>query len=212
MVHYRWLDHCINHFHHSLQTLCGPLQTTERPYPAAQHPEPVLTSREKRHVAGLLRVNHAGEIAAQGLYQGQAMTALEPAIQQQMQQAAREENDHLAWCEQRLHELNSRTSYLKPCWYVGSLIIGNVAGLWGDRWSLAFVEETENQVVDHLQNHLSKLPAQDEKSLIILQQMQQDEARHAHNAKLAGAAQLPPPIKLAMRLAAKVMTKTAYWV
>jgi ubiquinone biosynthesis monooxygenase Coq7 len=212
MRNFKAIDHCINQFNHSLQTLLGPRTTTQRENPANFHPEADLTVKEKRHIAGLMRVNHAGEIAAQGLYQGQALTASDKTIVEQMKQAAIEENDHLAWCEQRLTEMNSHSSYLKPVWYVGSLMMGSIAGLCGDRWSLGFVHETERQVAIHLTNHLEQLPALDTKSRAIVLQMRTDEQQHARQAWHAGAAKLPAPIQFAMHWVAKIMTKSAYWV
>lgn len=185
---------------------------SSRPNPAQDMPEPPLSLKEKRHVAGLMRVNHAGEISAQGLYEGQALTAKDPAVQRSMQNSAAEEADHLAWCEQRLTELNSHTSYLNPVWYLGSFSIGALAGACGDKWSLGFVVETEHQVERHLDTHLQYLPPQDTKSRVILEQMQLDEVHHAAVAAEAGAAALPKPVKTLMRFTAKIMTTTAYWV
>ena len=171
-----------------------------------------LDERELRHSAGLMRVNHAGEVAAQALYQGQSLTARDPATRAAMQTAAREENDHLVWCRQRLEELGSGPSRLDPLWYTGSLAIGVAAGLAGDRWSLGFVVETERQVVEHLDGHLGRLPDGDRRSRAVLERMQADERRHATRARAAGGAELPSPVRRAMRAAAKVMTRTAYRV
>lgn len=159
-----------------------------------------------------MRVNHAGEVAAQGLYQGQALTAKLNNIREKMQHAADEEIDHLVWCQQRLQELDSHTSYLHPLWYLGSFTIGAVAGLAGDKWSLGFVAETENQVSEHLASHQRKLPNDDLKSKAIITQMREDEIQHAKMAVSAGAADLPRGIKWLMTITAKVMTATAYWV
>ncbi len=159
-----------------------------------------------------MRVNHAGEIAAQALYQGQALTAQLDEVRDTMQQSAQEENDHLAWCESRVHELHEQTSRLAPIWYAGSFAIGALAGIAGDRWSLGFVAETEQQVVEHLERHLDQLPAEDDKSRAIVRQMKQDEAKHGHVAIAAGAAELPEPVRKLMKLISKVMTGTAYWV
>ena len=167
---------------------------------------------DRRHVAGLMRVNHAGEVCAQALYQGQGITARDPAVKTSMQASAAEEIDHLVWCEQRLRELESHTSYLNPFWYLGAFSIGAFAGLLGDKWSLGFVTETEHQVVRHLESHLDKLPPADVKSRRILEQMRIDEGRHATAAMEAGAAELPPPVKALMRVCSKVMTTTAYWI
>jgi ubiquinone biosynthesis monooxygenase Coq7 len=159
-----------------------------------------------------MRGNHAGEVAAQGLYQGQALTARLDSVRQQMERAALEENDHLAWCESRAKELGAHVSYLNPLWYGGSVAIGALAGLAGDKWSLGFVVETERQVVRHLDDHLARLPAQDAKSRAILEQMRQDEGHHATVALEAGGAALPEPIKRLMGLASQVMTRTAYYL
>ena len=167
---------------------------------------------ERRHVAGLMRVNHAGEVAAQGLYQGQAATARLDSVRAAMESAAEEENDHLAWCEQRLTELGSRPSILNPIWYAGAFTIGATAGLIGDRWSLGFVAETERQVVRHLEEHLDRLPMDDERSRAILEQMKIDEEHHGSTAEEAGGAKLPTPIRHLMGVVSKVMTRGAYWL
>jgi ubiquinone biosynthesis monooxygenase Coq7 len=157
-----------------------------------------------------MRINHVGEVCAQALYQGQATTARLDTVRDKMERAAQEENDHLAWCEQRLEELDSHKSYMNPLWYAGSFAIGAAAGMAGDKWSLGFVVETERQVVRHLEKHLGRLPAQDEKSRAILEQMKVDEAHHATTALQAGGAELPAPIKTAMRISSKLMTTLAY--
>ena len=159
-----------------------------------------------------MRVNHAGEVAAQALYQGQALTARGSHVRESLRQAAQEEGDHLAWCEERLRELDSHPSVLNPLWYAGSLAIGALAGVLGDRVSLGFVAETERQVEGHLAEHLQRLPLNDERSRRILAQMKADETRHGENARAAGARELPAPVKLLMKLTARVMTRTAYWV
>ena len=159
-----------------------------------------------------MRINHTGEICAQGLYQGQALTAKLPETRRKMERSAQEENDHLAWCEQRIEELGDRKSLLNPLWYTGSFTIGAVAGLAGDKWSLGFVMETERQVEDHLEEHLEQVPTTDLKTRAILERMKADEIHHADLAQAAGGADLPAPIKLAMRLMSKVMTRTVYWV
>ena len=159
-----------------------------------------------------MRVNHSGEVAAQALYQGQAFTARLEDVREQMQEAAAEEIDHLAWCEDRLSELGAQPSILNPVWYAGSFAIGALAGLAGDRWSLGFVEETEKQVVEHLQEHLNKLPENDVRTRSIIEQMQVDEAEHGDIAKQAGAAELPAPIKAIMKLSSKIMTKSSFWI
>ena len=183
---------------------------TQRPYPAINESEPVLSEEERKRSAGLMRINHAGEVSAQALYHGQGLASRDLAIQSQMQQAAFEEGDHLIWCSTRLEELGSHTSYLNAFWYMGSFVIGLTAGLVGDKWSLGFVAETERQVVQHLEEHLDLLPEQDVKSAKILQQMQIDEASHRDQAINAGAATLPGVIKKLMRMMSKVMVKSAY--
>jgi ubiquinone biosynthesis monooxygenase Coq7 len=159
-----------------------------------------------------MRVNHAGEVAAQGLYQGHAAVARDSVVQQQMSDAADEERDHLGWCEERLAELGSRPSLFSPIWYAGAYAIGAASGVIGDKWSLGFIEETEKQVSEHLSGHLNKLPPKDGRSRAIVSQMRSEEEQHGANAKRAGAVRLPPPIRRLMRLAAGVMTRTAYWI
>jgi ubiquinone biosynthesis monooxygenase Coq7 len=169
-----------------------------------------LSAQERQLSGALMRVNHVGEVCAQALYQAQALTARTPALRAQMAAAAREETDHLAWTEQRLHELGERTSWLNPIWYAGAFTLGMAAGRAGDAWSLGFVVETERQVEQHLAGHLSRLPAGDAASRAIVAQMKNDEAEHGRAAERAGAATLPLPVRLAMRLAAKIMTTTAH--
>lgn len=196
-----------------LRTLFPPtIRNNTRSSPAENLPESPLSLQEKKHIAGLMRVNHAGEIAAQALYQGQAFTARSAFIKDHMLQAAEEEVDHLAWCEQRLTELGSHTSLLNPLWHGGAFLIGALAGLAGDALSLGFVVETENQVSLHLQQHRQKLPKQDIKTHTILEYMQQDEEHHAHTATEAGARDLPPLIKKMMQYAAKIMTTSSYYL
>ena len=184
---------------------------TSRPNPAADLAEGELTDAQRDLAGRLMRINHAGEIAAQGLYQGQALTAKLPEVRDKMQQAAIEENDHLNWCANRVKEMGTHTSYLDPFWYVGSLSIGALAGIAGDKWSLGFVAETEKQVVNHLDSHLHQISESDQKTRAILEQMKVDEGKHATIALQAGGATLPPPVQLLMQLTSKVMTKTAYW-
>ena len=181
-----------------------------RPNPAGTSPESVTDPAARRHAAGLMRVNHAGEIAAQALYHGQALTARDGRVRESLLRAARDETDHLAWCEQRVRELDSRTSLLAPVWYAGSFAIGALAGLAGDRTSLGFVAETEHQVTEHLESHLHELSPDDERSRRIVEQMQADEARHGSEARVAGGRDLPRPIRELMRRTARVMTFTAY--
>ncbi len=182
----------------------------KRPYPAASYPETDFDENEREHVSGLMRVNHAGEIAAQALYKAQSLTAREEELKKAMQQSADEEIDHLEWCESRLDELGGHTSYLGPVWYLGSFGIGVIAGCFGDKWNLGFLAETEYQVVRHLDDHLKQLPEKDERSRSILEQMREDELHHATTAETAGAKVLPKAVKRLMNLTSKVMTKTAY--
>ena len=204
------VDKFIINFDQGLRTVFGKPDITERPDPAKNIAENPLTEKEKKLSAALMRVNHAGEIAAQALYQGQALTARSNYVKEQMQRSAQEEYDHLDWCEKRVKALDSHTSYLNPLWYFGSLTIGAAAGAIGDKWSLGFVVETEKQVGKHLQEHLKRLPEADNKSRAVLEQMDIDEAEHAIKASNAGAAKLPFPVKAAMKLTSKLMTKTAF--
>ncbi len=190
-----------------LKTLSGSARA-QRARPAAEDAE--LSAAERRVSGALMRVNHVGEVCAQALYQAQALTARTPALRKQMDTAAREEIDHLAWTEQRLRELGDRPSLLNPLWYAGAFALGLAAGRAGDAWSLGFVVETERQVEEHLADHLSRLPARDGVSRSIVAQMKDDEAQHGRAAQQAGAAQLPAPLLMAMRLAAKLMTTTAH--
>ena len=183
-----------------------------RESPASNVTAGPMSASEESHAAGLMRVNHAGEIAAQGLYQGHAAVARDPVIRGKMEGAADEELDHLAWCEERLKELNSAPSLLSPVWYGGAFVVGAASGILGDRWSLGFIEETERQVVRHLTGHLDRLPAGDTKSRAIVRQMRDEEATHGANAKDAGAVELPTRIRQMMRITAKIMTGTAYWL
>ncbi len=201
-------DTIINELDQSLRTVHTLAPTTERPYPATEITEKqVLPEQDKKLSASLMRINHAGEVSAQGLYRGQALTAKRDDIREQMERSAMEENDHLNWCERRLNELDSHKSLFGPVWYWGSFAIGAGAGLVGDKWSLGFVKETEDQVVRHLDEHLGRLPQNDQPSRAILQQMRIDEAHHADVAVEAGATQLPLPVrKFMMPLMSKVMT------
>lgn len=194
----------------ALKTVGAPASRAARSNPAEGVADADLGERAKSHSAGLMRVNHAGEISAQGLYQGHAAVARDESTSQQMQQAADEEFDHLAWCEQRLIELDAGPSRLSPFWYAGSFAMGAASGLFGDKWSLGFIAETERQVCDHLSSHLEKLPEGDEKSRAIVKQMRDEEQQHGENAIAAGAAELPEPVRQLMRLTSKIMTKTAY--
>jgi ubiquinone biosynthesis monooxygenase Coq7 len=196
----------------ALRTLFPPnVRASMRESPAKSLENPKLTLAEKKHVAGLMRVNHAGEVCAQALYQGQAFSAQLDAVKTQMQEAAKEEIDHLAWCEQRLHELDSKPSLLNPIWYVSAWGLGTLAGLAGDTISLGFVAETEKQVSAHLEKHLEKLPKEDDKTRAILECMLEDETLHAQMAQDAGGIILPGFVQKLMRLTAKVMTNTSYY-
>ena len=169
-----------------------------------------MDAAESSHVAGLMRVNHSGEVSAQALYQGQSITARNHEVREKLEQAALEENDHLVWTENRLKELGERTSLLNPLWYAGSFAIGAFAGALGDKWNLGFLAETEHQVVEHLEEHLGKIPEADKRSRAILQQMKIDEAAHATTALDHGAETLPTPVKKLMQAMSKVMTRSAY--
>lgn len=205
------LDKAIIEFDKGLRTLFARAHTV-RPFPDAGLPEAEMSEQEKKHAAGLMRINHSGEICAQALYQGQALTARDPAVQEKLQQAALEETEHLAWTSKRVHELGSHLSLLNPFWYSGSLALGAFAGLLGDKWNLGFLAETERQVGGHLQDHLGRLPEQDAKSRAVVQQMYVDETGHSDMALRLGGAELPLPVKLAMKTTSKVLTHTAYWV
>ena len=183
-----------------------------RPRPDADLEEPALDDASKHHAAALMRINHVGEVCAQALYSGQAITSKNPQIVKALQRAAAEETDHLAWCEARISELGGHKSLLNPLWYAGSFTLGAVAGALGDKWNLGFLAETENQVAAHLQNHLQQLSNADIKTRTIVNQMQQDEAAHASEANALGASELPAPIKAGMKIASKIMTKTAYYI
>jgi 3-demethoxyubiquinol 3-hydroxylase len=194
-----------------LRTLCGPA-VSERPTPGAQLLEPDLSPAEKRHAAALMRVNHTGEICAQALYQGQALTARDPSAKGALELAAKQETEHLAWTANRIEELGGRTSRLNPLFYLGSFAIGGVAGLLGDKINLGFLAETERQVEGHLVKHLERLPDKDKRSRAILVQMKEDEAAHARTARSLGGDELPTPVRQAMKLCSRIMTGTTYWV
>ncbi len=209
--HYTLIDRFCLSVDQALRAVFLNAKTTERIYPANDIVEPDLTPEQREHSAALMRINHAGEVCAQALYHGQSLVSRRPEIKDQLLNAAIEEGDHLAWCNQRLTELGSHTSYLNPVWYAGSFAIGLTAGVIGDKWSLGFLAETENQVVTHLEKHLQLLPKEDKKSFQILQQMRQDEAEHRDYALASGAARLPKWVKKIMRMTSKVMVKTTYW-
>jgi ubiquinone biosynthesis monooxygenase Coq7 len=206
------LDHLIGQLDQALHTVFGPAPTPGRASPATGKAGAELSVTERELSGRLMRINHSGEICAQALYQGQAATARLPEVRGKMEQAAQEENDHLAWTEERIRELGGHTSYLNPLWYAGSFAIGALTGIIGDKWSLGFVAETERQVVRHLEGHLQQLPAEDRKSRTILEQMRDDEGRHATVAIESGGAELPEPVRQAMRCSSKIMTHTAYWI
>lgn len=205
------LDRLIIGFDKGLRTLFAPAQSLRRT-PGDELPDAEMPASRRALAAALMRVNHSGEICAQALYQGQALTARDSVAKQALEQAAQEETEHLAWTERRIEELGGRKSVLNPLWYAGSFALGAVSGLLGDKWNLGFLAETERQVVEHLESHLQRLPEEDQKSRAILEQMKDDEARHATSALQHGAAELPSPAKLAMRLSSEAMTKTAFWI
>ena len=204
------IDRAIIEFDTALRSIVGGANAG-RPTPGSQvGANNDLDATQRQHAAGLMRVNHVGEVCAQALYQSQKLVARNPQIQEMLDHSAQEEMDHLAWCEARLQELGSHTSYLNPLWYAGSFAIGLVAGLAGDKWSLGFVVETEKQVENHLESHLEKLPKEDQRSRAIVDQMRIDEIEHGQAAKDAGGVVLPEPIQKMMQVMSKVMTTTAY--
>jgi ubiquinone biosynthesis monooxygenase Coq7 len=207
---YTLLDQWLMHTDTALRTVLGKPVVTQRSYPAEDVDDCELNDTDRKHIAGLMRVNHAGEVSAQALYQGQSITARNEEVRSKLEQAAMEENDHLVWTENRLHELGDHTSYLNPVWYAGSFAIGALAGALGDKWNLGFLAETEHQVVKHLDEHLEKIPEKDNRSRAILEQMKTDEARHATTALDHGGAELPTPVKKLMQAMSKVMTRSAY--
>jgi ubiquinone biosynthesis monooxygenase Coq7 len=204
------LDRFLAGLNDALSTVAAPNNRAARDNPAADIGEAELDARARAHAAGLMRVNHAGEVAAQGLYQGHAAVARDERIRAQMHESAQEEFDHLAWCEQRLRELEAGPSKLNPLWYAGSFAIGAASGLLGDKWGLGFIRETERQVCEHLSSHLQRLPDADARSRAIVAQMRDEEQEHGEKAQAAGAAELPRPVRDLMRLTSKVMTRTAY--
>jgi len=206
---YTLMDRLLSELDQSLNNIfCQ--QHSSRPYPAREtSEEQEMSAEERRASAGMMRVNHAGEMAAQALYQGQSWTARDPSLREKLRQASIEEADHLNWCRRRLEELDARPSCLDPLWYLGSLCIGVAAGVAGDRWNLGFLAETEHQVVQHLDSHLKRLSGRDRKSRDIVKQMRQDELGHATLAEKLGAAELPEGVRSAMRLTARVMTTVA---
>jgi len=209
---YTPIDRLITSIDGALRLAAGHATTAHRENPATEIPEVMMDEANRQHAAGLMRINHAGEVCAQALYAGQAATARNPDVQADMQQAADEEIDHLSWCKDRLDELDSKPSRLDPLWYAGSFAIGAIAGLAGDGWSLGFLKETENQVEAHLEGHIEKLPPEDARSRAILDQMKIDEARHAQMAENAGAYELPDAVRGLMKLTASAMKAVAYRV
>jgi ubiquinone biosynthesis monooxygenase Coq7 len=206
---YHFLDRVLGEIDNIIKTLSvTPTAARARP----THPEDALSPAERSESARLMRVNHAGEVAAQALYHGQALTARRPDIKAAMQHAAREEQDHLAWCGARIDELGGRPSRLNPFWYAGSFAIGTLAGAIGDTVSLGFLEETEAQVEAHLTDHLGRLSPKDQRSRVILEQMREDEVRHGRSARGLGAAALPTPVIAVMRACSRLMTRGAYWI
>lgn len=203
------VDEIVTGLDRALRTVAG-IPAAERDNPAAAVSEDALAPDERAHAAGLMRVNHTGEICAQGLYEGQALTARDADTRQALLAAAQEETDHLAWCQSRLEELEARPSVLNPLFYATSYAMGAVTGLLGDRVSLGFVEATEDQVCRHLESHMESLPAQDLRSRAIVEQMHEDEARHGADAMAKGGAEFPPPVKRLMTLVSRVMTETTY--
>lgn len=204
-------DRWIVEFDRALRTVAATAQSV-RPQPGGDLPEGDLDAVQRRQAVGLMRVNHCGEVCAQALYQGQALTSREAAVRDALQAAADEETEHLAWTERRIAELGGRKSLLNPLWYAGSLSLGVAAGLLGDKWNLGFLAETERQVEAHLDGHLRDLPPGDARSRAVVDQMRQDEIRHAEMAVAFGAAELPGPVKQGMRLSARLMTRLSYWL
>lgn len=205
------VDRLIIEFDKALRTVAGSA-TSLRPVPGEGVPEPDMSYQDRRHAAALMRVNHVGEVCAQALYQGQSIVSRNPGVRVALDKAAQEETEHLAWTEQRVAELGGRTSLLNPLWYSGALVIGIFAGILGDRWNLGFLAETERQVGAHLDDHLGRLPENDRKSRAIVAQMRADELAHAAVAVRLGGAELPPPARMVMRLASRLMTQVSYRV
>ncbi len=205
-------DRIIVHLDRGMRAVLGGNPAPSRESPAQAIAEARLDAHDQRTSIALMRVNHAGEVAAQALYHGQSLAATRPAIHRALERASVEENDHLVWCRKRLEQLSGRTSILDPAWYAGSFAIGALAGLSGDRWSLGFLAETERQVVAHLDDHLQRLPASDKRSRAILERMREDESAHATSAVCHGGTALPGPIKVLMRVTSRIMTRTAFWL
>ncbi|RKZ61294.1 MAG: demethoxyubiquinone hydroxylase family protein [Gammaproteobacteria bacterium] len=212
MRNYTPFDQLIMNADTALRTLFGQPVVTHRDYPANNISDADFSDQDRKHITGLMRVNHSGEVSAQALYQGQSLTSKNSEIREKLLEAALEENDHLDWTKNRISELGGHTSLLNPLWYGGSFAIGAFAGAIGDKWNLGFLAETEHQVVEHLESHLNKLPGGDLRSRAILEQMKIDEQKHATTAIEHGAAELPPPVKTLMAAMSKVMTGTAYYL
>ena len=210
--HYTLADRLLMEADKALRAITGASQPISRPSPAVSQPDKTLSEVDRKHAAGLMRVNHTGEVCAQALYQGQALTANLASVRQEMHQAAQEEIDHLQWCDERLRELNSRPSVFNPLWYALSFGMGASAGLIGDNISLGFVAATEEQVCRHLEGHLQSLPQDDVKSRAVLEQMLTDERKHGHSALQAGGTNFPPVIKSLMTAMSKLMTKSSYQI
>ena len=210
--HYTWQDSACLGLDQMVRTLFGQPKNSGRPYPVINRNEETLTATQHQKSAALMRINHAGEVCAQALYHGQGCISKRAAIKEKMALAALEEGDHLVWCQKRLTELGSRPSYLNVFWYTHSFVIGMAAGLMGDKWSLGFLAETEEQVVKHLTKHLVQLQDYDKRSYQILLQMQQDEAHHREDAIKAGGNALPKWVKKIMQFTSKIMVKTTYWI
>ncbi|MGI9335020.1 MAG: 2-polyprenyl-3-methyl-6-methoxy-1,4-benzoquinone monooxygenase [Gammaproteobacteria bacterium] len=210
--HYTFVDRTIMAAERAVGTVSGRIAGSGRPPPPMPGPPPELSRAEHRHSCGLMRVNDAGEIAAQGLYHGQSLTAPSDALKNQLEDAAAEEGDHLHWCRDRLDTLGGRPSVLNPLWYAGAFAMGAVASLAGERVSLGFLAETERQVVAHLDDHLARLPEADTHSRAVLERMREEEGRHEHGAREAGAADLPRPVTAMMALVSRFMTRGAYYL
>jgi ubiquinone biosynthesis monooxygenase Coq7 len=203
-------DKLISNADQALRTLVPSASHAERENPAMEHTSSKMSEQQRQHTAGLMRINHTGEVCAQALYQGQALTARLPTVRREMEQAAQEEVDHLAWCEQRLQQLNSQTSLLNPVFYTGSFVLGAAAGALGDKWSLGFVAATEEQVCKHLEEHLEQLPEGDQQSRAILEQMLVDEKAHGNKAIAAGGKTFSAPVKELMTTLSRLMTSSTY--
>ncbi len=206
-----FVDAWIAGFDRALRTVAG-VHRAQRPFPADRVDDVNFDAGARTHAAALMRVNHVGEVCAQALYQGQALTARQDDMRGSLEEAAREEEDHLAWSAQRIRELGGRPSLLNPLWYAGSFAIGAATGVLGDRWNLAFLAETEHQVEEHLSGHLAQLDPADRRTAVVIETMRADEAKHRATAVALGAAELPAPAKIAMRVLAKAMTRVAYRV